>query len=221
MNVLLILAASLWISLSSVTFCAEDAGSNEPIEFASKSPVTPGRPKKAAPRKSANPWGFAVFSPDSKMVATVLQPDENESKGVIVVWDVPAAKVRCQFKRSTRILAVERHAHRPTHVRQRAQFIAKRVARATGTVAAVVSRLPHEVRHHAMHTHAVEVALARQRDEALRGERCLDDDLAVFSAALGDGAPIAGAGAATGASCSRAATAPTAISSPAGQTTSR
>ncbi len=106
MNVLLILAASLWISLSSVTFCAEDAGSNEPIEFASKSPVTPGRPKKAAPRKSANPWGFAVFSPDSKMVATVLQPDENESKGVIVVWDVPAAKVRCQFKRSTRILAV-------------------------------------------------------------------------------------------------------------------
>ena len=106
MNVLLILAASLWISLSSVTFCAEDAGSNEPIEFASKSPVTPGRPKKAAPRKSANPWGFAVFSPDSKMVATVLQPDENEPKGEIVVWDVPAAKVRCQFKRSSRILAV-------------------------------------------------------------------------------------------------------------------
>ncbi len=110
MNVLLFLAASLWISLISTSTFADDAEpagpTIEPIEFVSAAPAQTDRANRALPAIPSTPWGFAVFSPDSKMVATVVQPDDDELKGDIVVWDVPAAKVRCKYAQPSRIAAV-------------------------------------------------------------------------------------------------------------------
>ena len=61
----------------------------EPIDFIDNS-----RPQQADPtnRRPAavtpTGWGYAVFSPDSKFVATVSVVDGKESNGEVMIWDV-------------------------------------------------------------------------------------------------------------------------------------
>lgn len=110
MNSLLFLAASLWISLTLASANADDAGptglSIEPIEFVSNVPARTDRAKPVSPAIPSTPCGIAVFSADSKMVATVVQAGDDELKGDVVIWDVAAAKVRCKYTQPRRIATV-------------------------------------------------------------------------------------------------------------------
>ena len=76
----------------------------EPIEFTSNMPA-PADPSAATPM-SGSAWSFAVFSPDSKWIATVAQPDGDARKGDVTIWNVADAKIRCQFSQPGRIVAV-------------------------------------------------------------------------------------------------------------------
>ncbi|MBS0203492.1 MAG: hypothetical protein JSS49_11375 [Planctomycetes bacterium] len=81
------------------------AGPNiEPIDFASNMPAQAD--PSVTPTTTASPWGFAIFSPDSKFIATVAQPESDALKGEVTIWNVADAKVRCQFSQPGRIVAV-------------------------------------------------------------------------------------------------------------------
>ncbi len=81
------------------------AGPNfEPIEFAATAVAQANSSNSAS--GSSTSWGFAIFSPDSKWIATVAQPETDGLKGEVLVWDVADAKVRCQFTQPGRIIAV-------------------------------------------------------------------------------------------------------------------
>ena len=80
----------------------------EPVEF-----IDVARPQQADPanRRATAPsvptgWGFAVFSPDNKTVATVLVPDGAESKGDVILWDVADSKPGVTFVQPGRIAVV-------------------------------------------------------------------------------------------------------------------
>ena len=81
---------------------------------------------------------------------------------------------------------VERHADGAAQVRPLVQLVANRVARPAFAVAARIAVLHHEVRHDAVDAEAVEVALARQRDEVLDRQRRVEHgELDLNRAAIG------------------------------------
>lgn len=106
----LTLSALLWLSHGEFTRAADEAAPKpnqlEPIEF-----IDNARPQQNDPasRRPAvlNPtgWGFAVFSPDSKTVATISVPDGTDSKGEVIFWDVASPKPDIHFTQSGRIAA--------------------------------------------------------------------------------------------------------------------
>ena len=85
----------------------------EPVEF-----IDTVRPQQNDPaNRRVTPavptgWGFAVFSPDSKVVATVSVPDGADSKGEVMLWNVADPKPGVHFEQLGRI-AVAR-PFRPT-----------------------------------------------------------------------------------------------------------
>jgi len=74
----------------------------EPVDFAATSVATAD--PAAAPAGGA--WGFVVFSPDGKLVATVSVPEGDGPKGEVYIWTVEDAKPRCHFEQPGRIQAV-------------------------------------------------------------------------------------------------------------------
>ena len=78
----------------------------EPIEFAATAAPQTGPTSSGAPSTSSVSWGFAIFSPDSKLIATVAQSDGAGSKGEVIVWNAADAKKVCQFVQPGRIIAV-------------------------------------------------------------------------------------------------------------------
>jgi WD40 repeat protein len=101
--------ASLFLLLGSAVADDETTSpagpSLEPIEFASNAAAQPDPTTGTSPGTSSA-WGFAVFSPDGKSIATVTQPDDNLVKGEVFIWDVPTVKIRCQFQQAGRIMTV-------------------------------------------------------------------------------------------------------------------
>lgn len=77
----------------------------EPIEFASNAPAQADPTSSAGPSSSST-WVFAVFSPDSKLIATVAQPDGDGQAGDVTIWDAAEVKPRCQFSQAGRIVSV-------------------------------------------------------------------------------------------------------------------
>ena len=105
------------VSLISIAFSrialAEDAPATQPPQIEPVEFIDNARPQQADPanRRTAAPavptgWGFAVFSPDNKSVATVSVPDGAESKGEVILWDVAEAKPGVTFEQSGRIAVV-------------------------------------------------------------------------------------------------------------------
>ena len=105
------------ISLISVAFsrvvAAQEAPATSPSQIEPVEFIDVARPQQADPanRRAAAPavptgWGFAVFSPDNKTVATVLVPDGAESKGEVILWDVTDPKPGVTFVQSGRIAVV-------------------------------------------------------------------------------------------------------------------
>lgn len=82
-----------------------DGPNIEPIEFRSDAPAQ-ADPNSSAGATSSSAWVFAVFSPDSKLIATVAQPDGDGQKGEVTIWDTAEAKPRCQFSQSGRVVSV-------------------------------------------------------------------------------------------------------------------
>lgn len=72
----------------------------EPIEFAAAA-----QPDVSSPGGSSS-WGFAIFSPDSKWIATVSQAEGEGAKGDVFVWETATAKKQSQFSQPGRIVAV-------------------------------------------------------------------------------------------------------------------
>jgi len=77
----------------------------EPIEFASNAPAQPD-PNSNAGTPASSTWSFAVFSPDSKLIATVAQPEGEAQKGEVTIWDTAEAKPKCQFSQPGRVTGV-------------------------------------------------------------------------------------------------------------------
>lgn len=75
----------------------------EPIDFSNNAPAQADPSSPAT--TSASPWGFAVFSQDSKLLATVAQPDGEGQKGEVFIWEVADVKIRCQYSQAGRILS--------------------------------------------------------------------------------------------------------------------
>ncbi len=79
----------------------------EPIEY-----IDNARPQQADPSgrrpapASPTGWGFAIFSPDSKRVATVSVPDGTDSRGEVTFWDVADPKPGIHFEQQGRIPVV-------------------------------------------------------------------------------------------------------------------
>ena len=78
----------------------------EPIDFVSTAAPQADPTGSGTSSPSSSPWGFAIFSPDSKLIATVAQPVGEGLKGEVIVWSAADAKRRCQFTQSGRIVAV-------------------------------------------------------------------------------------------------------------------
>ncbi len=109
---LTVLAVLFWIArIPSVN--GDDASSVqmsapqiEPVDFIDN--VRPQQNEAANQRAPVVPtgWGYAIFSPDSKRVATVSVSDGAESKGEVILWDVGDPKPRVRFEQSGRIVVV-------------------------------------------------------------------------------------------------------------------
>lgn len=87
-------------------FGDEATGPNiEPIDFAANATATAA----ADPNMSAaagSTWAFAIFSPDSKWIATVAQPDGDGAKGEVFIWEAATAKKQSQYQQAGRISSV-------------------------------------------------------------------------------------------------------------------
>ncbi len=93
----------LFAATSRAQDSATPAGPNiEPIDFAATS-VAQADP--AAPPPSGA-WGFVIYSPDGKLIATVSVPDGEGPKGEVAIWDAAEGKVGCHYEQPGRILAV-------------------------------------------------------------------------------------------------------------------
>ena len=103
---LTLLLAVIGLAFAVVSFAQETpapTGPNiEPIDFAATSAAQAD--PVAVP--SGGAWGFVVFSPDGKLVATVSVPEGDGPKGTVVVWNIEDAKPRCQFEQPGRIFTV-------------------------------------------------------------------------------------------------------------------
>ena len=92
---------------------ADDAPATQPPQIEPVEYIDNARPQQADPanRRTAAPavptgWGFAVFSPDNKTVATVSVSDGTESKGEVMLWDVADPKPGVTFAQPGRIAVV-------------------------------------------------------------------------------------------------------------------
>ncbi len=101
---------ALFIVTSAVTryaLAADDAvpsgPSIEPIDFAA---TAAAQADSMSPATGSSSWGFAIFSPDSKWIATVMQPEGDGAKADVFIWEVATAKKHSQYSQPGRIVAV-------------------------------------------------------------------------------------------------------------------
>jgi WD40 repeat protein len=80
----------------------------EPVDFVPTAgpPVGPADPGATSSTASPGGWGFAVFSPDSKLIAAVTQPTGDAMTGEVFVWNAPDATMVGRFAQRGRIAAV-------------------------------------------------------------------------------------------------------------------
>ena len=82
--------------------------STEPVDFVDVERPRPndamnGRPAPATPTG----WGSAVFSPNSKLVATSSVAEGTDAKGEVVLWSVTDPKPVARFEQAGRMLVTE------------------------------------------------------------------------------------------------------------------
>lgn len=110
MHALLFFAASLWFCLFSLSVAAQDEAlpgpGIEPIDFVNTAPAQSTEPNPASGDAPAIGWDDVAFSPDSKLVATIAQPDGEESKTEIIVWNVADNSIRCRYSQPGQVMAV-------------------------------------------------------------------------------------------------------------------
>ncbi|MBC8114657.1 MAG: WD40 repeat domain-containing protein, partial [Candidatus Saccharimonas sp.] len=101
-STLFAIACSLGVTSLAQETPAPTGPNIEPVDFAATS-VAQADPA-AAPVGGA--WGFVVFSPNGKLIATVSVPEGDGPKGEVYVWTVADSKPICHFEQTGRIQAV-------------------------------------------------------------------------------------------------------------------
>lgn len=78
----------------------------EPIEFIENAPPAGNQATARLNADVPAGWGTAVFSPDSKSVATVSVADSADPKGELMLWNVDDTKVLMRYEQMGRIAAI-------------------------------------------------------------------------------------------------------------------